>query len=111
MGVRLALSALVLACLLDVTLDSQPPMESSRGTYPIPQVVGMSGECNARILATGVVDSADHEAQEGFAEINGVSVSVHRDGIPAVQLRELRGVRVDLMLRIVEPRELRKVER
>jgi hypothetical protein len=108
---RLALCALVLACLLNVTLDSQPPMESSLGRFPIPPEIGMSGQCNARILATGVVDSAEHEAQEGFAEINGVSLSVHRDGIPAVQLRELRGQRVDLMLRVLEPKTLRRLER
>jgi hypothetical protein len=109
--VRLALSALVLACLLDVTLDSQPPAEGAMGRLPLPQVIGMSGECNARILATGIVDAAEHESLEGFYAVAGVSLSVHRDGIPAVQLRELRGQRVDLMLRIVEPRELRRVER
>jgi hypothetical protein len=110
---RLALASILLACLLDVSTTSlQPPMESSRGTYPLPQVVGMSGECNARVLATGIVDSADHEVEEGFAEIAGVSLSVHPNGIPAVQLRELRGQRVDLLVRLHQPKTtLLRIER
>jgi hypothetical protein len=108
--VRLAIASILLACLLDVTLDSQLP-EGAMGRLPIPPEIGMRGECNARILATGIVDSAEHEQIEGFAQIGGVSLSVHPNGIPAVQLRELRGQKVDLMVRIVEPRQLRKVER
>lgn len=111
MSVRLALASIVLACLADVTLGSQPPAEGSLGTFPLPVEVGMTGDCNARVLATGIVDSADHEAAEGFAQVGGVSLAVHPNGIPAVLLRELRGQRVDVLLRIVEPRTLRKVER
>jgi hypothetical protein len=99
--------------MLDVSLGSQPPAEGAMGLVgnPFEQPVAMSGSCNARVLATGVVDSAEHEAAEGFAQIGGVSLSVHPNGIPAQQLRELRGQRVDVMLRIVEPRALRKVVR
>jgi hypothetical protein len=39
------------------------------------------------------------------------SLSVHPRGIPAQQLHELRGQRVDVLLRIVERPTLRKIQR
>ncbi len=109
---RLALAAIALACVLDVSLGSQPP-ESAMGISrnPFEQPVAMTGSAEAFVLATGLVDAAEHEAQDGFFAVQHVSLSVPRAGIPADILRQLRGRQVELVLRVVEPRSLRKVER
>lgn len=104
--------ALLLACVLDVTLDSQlPDPEGAMGTYPLPMQVGMTQACPGFVLSAGSVSAADHEADEGIYNLAGLTLMVPPDGIPASQLRERRGKRVSLVLRDEPTKELRKVER
>lgn len=56
------------------------------------QLLTVDGPCRdpGFILATGTVTAADHEADEGYFEVGGVTVMAPAKGQAAMQLRLLK---------------------
>ena len=97
-----------------VGMGAQPPAEGSLGRMPVPPIVGMNGPetgCSGFVLAVGSVDAAEHEAQDGYFSVGGVSLSVRPESAAAMRLRSEQGKPMELVLRPVASRELGKVER
>jgi hypothetical protein len=92
-------------------LAAQPPARSSLGTFPVPEIVGMSGGCEGFVLATGPVDAADHESEEGYFNVGGVALSARPNSAAMMRLRTERGKSYDLVLRPIPSRDLQRVER
>jgi hypothetical protein len=107
-GVSLVASVSV---LIGMGAMYQPPARSSMGTYPVPEIVGMSGGCEGFVLASGAVDAAEHESEEGYAQIGGVSLSARPNSAAAMRLRTERGRSFELVLRPIPSRDLQRVER
>jgi hypothetical protein len=89
---------------------AQPPAEGSLGRMPVPEVVKMSGECPGYVLASGPVDAAEHEAQDGYASIGSVTLMAPPESAAGMRLRSEAGRTFDLVLRPVG-RDLQRVER
>jgi hypothetical protein len=112
-GAAIALSAslcfFVGACL--VIVGAQPPAEGAIGVFPVPEIVGMTGEPRSVVLIRGTVEAAEHELLDGSVNVSALTIAAPRNSVPLMLLKDLRGETVEVVLRVVEPRALREVKR
>lgn len=103
---RLALTA-TLVITATVSAGQQP--EGSIGAYPVPPVVKMSGECPGYVIASGVVESADHEIESGYGNVNEFAFAMRPQSPFYLRVVELRGQPVEVIFRPIKPRTLERV--
>lgn len=78
----------------------------------VPEPVGTQAiACPGYVLAVGTLEAAEHEQQDGYFNVGLFAISVPREGIPAAQLRLLRGKDVEIVVRERRPRELKGIAR
>jgi hypothetical protein len=61
------------------------------------------------VVASGVLSQADHEALEGFGNINEFSFSMRPKSPLYLRVLELRGQAVEVVIRPLKPRELERI--
>ena len=66
---------------------------------------------DAYALATGKLEAATHEAQDGYFTLGTLSIAVPKESVAAVTLRQYLGKDVRLVVIENEPRKLQQVER
>jgi hypothetical protein len=90
----------------------QPPAEGAMGRTgdPFEVPVRMSGEAG-HILASGLLEAAVHESEDGFFSVGKFSISVPRDGIAAMALRERLKQDVEIVIRRKQPRTIERIDR
>lgn len=93
-----------------ITVHGQPPAEGAMVTLPLPEIAGMTGE-QSYILAANRLSLADHEGDEGYANIGKLGLSVPPDSTAADILRSLKDADVELVIRVKAKRELEQVVR
>jgi hypothetical protein len=116
MGVmRLAITA---AFVITATVAAQQPEGSwGRELYrrPVGSVslpwgeVGMTGDCSGFVVASGVLSQADHEAAEGYGNVNEFGFSMRPESMWYRRVLELRGLPVEVVFRPIKPRELERI--
>jgi hypothetical protein len=70
----------------------------------------VNGE-SGHVLATCVLEAADHEKNEGYFNCGRLSISVPPNGVPADVLREHLKADVEIIIRRRAPRVLSEVAR
>ena len=102
------------ACEQDNTPEANqmPPTESAMGAFPLPEVVGMNG-CAGYVLASGPLDAAEHELNDGYAQVGGITLYANNPAHQTLwwRVRELNGRVVDVVLRPVPPRNPERLTR
>lgn len=96
---------------LSLIAYAQPPAEGALGAYPVPEIVGMSGEPRSVVLIRAVVEGSEHEWLDGSGNIGALTISAQRGSVPLMLLKDLRGETVDVILRVVEKPALQEVRR
>lgn len=67
--------------------------------------------CNATLLAAGTLEATDSEAAVGYYSIGAFTVIAPPGGIPAYNLKGLKGQRIEILIRHVGPRMLQEIKR
>lgn len=67
--------------------------------------------CEGYVIATGILEGAEHEWQEGFANVNQLSLSMRPESPWFQRLKDLRDQPVDILIRPRPKRELQQVVR
>jgi hypothetical protein len=105
---RLIITALF---VVTATVIAQEP-EGAWGTYPVPRIVGMSGECTPGfVLSRGQVNAAEHEWEIGSWNLGQLTVVMPVGAVSLLRVKELQGKDAELILRRLDQRTPDKVER
>ena len=72
---------------------------------------GAEPEPRGYVISAGTLTFADHEIASGYVSIGEATVMLHPDGEPIKYVQELRGRKVELVIREVKDRKLEELGR